>query len=83
MISELMSSEESDLDDEEEVIKIHHLPWRASKVAQMFEQLDMEANKMKTPQLRRQRKRRVIGEDSQRKKPADENIPNWVFVDLN
>lgn len=76
---DLMSSEESSMDEEEEVIKIHPLPWRASKVTRMFQHLDTEALKSKSPQSRRQRKRRVEGESSQRVQPIDRNLPNWVF----
>lgn len=74
-----MSSEESSMDEEEEVLKVHSLSWRARKVNAMFERLDGEAGKSKTPQAKRQRKRRVTGESSQRQQPADLNLPNWIF----
>ena len=81
LVNDLMSSEESSMDEGEEVLKIHSLPWRSSKVNKMFSSLDMEASKSKTPQSKRQRKRRVTGETSLRSMPtpSDLNLPNWVF----
>ena len=35
-----MSSEESDVDDEDEVLTLHPLPWRAEKVDTLFRKLD-------------------------------------------
>ena len=78
LIPEMMSSEESDM-DEEEVLKVHTYPWRSSKVSRMFKQLDIVALKDKTPQSRRQRKRRTVGECSGRERPTEHNLPNWVF----
>ena len=81
LIPEMMSSEESGNDeDDEEILKVLPLPWRARKVTKMFQQLDLESSKYKTPQSRRQRKRRVLGESSERARPdRDGNLPNWVF----
>lgn len=79
VVPELISSEESDMDEEEEVLKVHSIPWRAHKVTAMFERLNSEAYKSKTPQSKRQRKRRVTGESYQRQRPADLNLPNWIF----
>ena len=60
MKTEFMSSEESDVDDDEEVLKVHDLPWRRDIVNTMFSALDIDAAKGKTAQSRRQMKRRVI-----------------------
>ncbi len=82
LIPEMMSSEESDVDEEDndEILKVHPLPWRANKVTRMFQQLDLETSRSKTPQSRRQRKRRVAGQSSDRQRPdPDVNLPNWVF----
>lgn len=81
LVSDLMSSEESGMDEEDEVLKVHSLPWRSSKVTKMFQHLDMEVVKAKSPQSRRQRKRRVTGGSSLRHKPvpSELNLPNWVF----
>ena len=81
LIPEMMSSEESDIDEDDvEILKVHPLPWRANKVTRMFQQLDLEVSRSKTPQSRRQRKKRVTGETSDRQKPdRDGNLPNWVF----
>ena len=80
IVPDLISSEESEMDEDEEVLKVRSLSWRASRVTAMFERLDGEVSKSKTPQSKRQRKRRVnSGESSQRQQPADLNLPNWVF----
>ena len=72
-----LSSEESGMDDENEVIIVKHLPWRSSYVNQMFNRLDEKAITEKSPQSRRQMKKRVTGEASARSKPAGE-IPPWA-----
>ena len=74
-----MSSEESGMDNEDEVLKVNSLPWRAEKVNRMFHHLDNEAGKCTTPQSRRQKKRRVDGGISERLQPAELDIPNWTF----
>ena len=61
---DMMSSEESVTDEGEEVLKIRKLSWRKPVVDEMFEKLDSAANTSKTPQARRQMKRRVLGEAS-------------------
>ena len=35
LVLEMMSSEDSEIDEEEEVLMVHPLPWRASKVDAM------------------------------------------------
>ena len=35
LISDMMSSEESDMDGEKDVLKVHSLPWRAVSVSRM------------------------------------------------
>ena len=41
----MMSSKESDMDGEKEVLKVHSLPWRAVSVSSMFHALDKEADR--------------------------------------
>ena len=70
LILGFMSSEESDLDNEEEVLTLHPLPWRAEKVDMLFRKLDEITLKAKSPQARRQMKRRVLGAVSGRSSPS-------------
>ncbi len=74
-----MSSEESDLDGEEEVLRVHSLPWSSETVTRMFHSLDDEASKLKTPQSKRQMKRRMLGTLSSRPQPIAGTIPNWAL----
>ena len=76
---EYMSSEESGVDDENEVIIVKLLPWRSSYVNQMFTRLDEKAIAEKSPQSRCQMKKRVTGEASARSKPTSE-IPSWAVA---
>ena len=75
MTIDLMSSEESGMDDHEEVIIVHPLPWLSEKIIQFKETLDLQAKKEKTPQAHRQMKQRVIGSPSRR--PQKPGLPSW------
>lgn len=77
MSIELMSSEESECENEEDVIVVHPLPWLSEKVVTFKANLDLEIRRDKTPQARRQMKRRVIGSPSSRK-PSDA-LPPWAL----
>lgn len=72
-----MSSEESEVDGEEHVLAVHNLPWRKSTVKKMFDTLDVEITKTKSPQSRRQMKRRVHGGNSTRSQPS--SAPKWAL----
>ena len=74
--TDYMSSEESDIDGEEDVLNVHNLPWRKPAIKKMFATLDAESSKRKTAQSRRQMKRRIVGRDSIRSQPA--SIPKWA-----
>lgn len=76
MKTDYMSSEESDVDGEEDILKVHDLPWRKPAVKKMFATLDAESTKRKTAQSKRQMKRRVTGSDSARSRPA--SVPKWA-----
>lgn len=66
------SSEESDDDDDE----VKTLPWRSDRVSAKFKELDEKNEAKKTPQARRQRRRRVVGvHNSTRCVPP--NAPKW------
>ena len=76
---EYMSSEESGIDDENEVIILKSLPWRSVHVGQMFRRLDDKTLGEKSPQARRQMKRRVTGETSSRPRPTGD-LPPWAVT---
>ena len=80
LIVEFMSSEESDVDDGDEVLTIHPLPWRAANVDSLFHKLDETTLKSKSPQARRQMKKRVLGADSNRACPSDAGVPSWAVI---
>ncbi len=81
MKAEYFSSEESGLDDDEEVIFIHPLTWLSPIVQQFKNKLDLEIKNHKTPLARRQMKKRVTGMHSNRPKPTNTtDIPDWVFI---
>ena len=76
---DLISSEESDLDEGEEVMVTKPLPWRSSNVTRFFGKLDEECRQNKSPQARRQMKPRRSGLPSSRPQPSTEGFPDWVF----
>ena len=75
--AEFMSSDESATDEDDEVIVVKQLPWRSVHVGQMFRHLDDKGLKEKSPQARRQMKRRVKGHISNRPRPIGD-IPSWA-----
>ena len=77
-----MSSEESDV-DEEEVLVVKQLPWRSQKVNRFLNGLDEKHEQHKSPQARRQEKRRVRDRDvvSSRPRPSLTDQPDWVFAE--
>ena len=71
-----MSSEEIGIDLEDSIV-IHPLPWRTEYVNKMFRKINS-----KSPQAKRQTKRRQYGMASNRPKPdIDEALPRWA-VDI-
>lgn len=78
--NEYMSSEESGEDDS---IIVHPLPWHSDYVNKMFKKIDCYCENLKSPQARRQTKRRVSGGASFRPKPdyVDKIPPKWSIVD--
>ena len=73
-----MSSEESGEDDGEEVIITKPLPWLSPHVSHFFRKLDEAALKGKSPQARRQVKKRKKVPLSSRRIPSDD-YPSWIF----
>ena len=79
LVAEAMSSEESD-DENEEVITVKPLPWRAEKVSSFFHCLDNKMKQSKSTQAKRQRKQRIEGSNySLRLQPVGTSIPEWAF----
>lgn len=78
MSTECMSSEESDPDDTESLIK-HELTWRADKVANFFNELDKQLEKQRSGQGKRQRKTRVFGNEVSSSRPIpSKKFPSWA-----
>lgn len=75
--AEYMSSEESATDEGEEVILVMPLPWRSVHLNQLLAWVDKKAMAEKTPQARRQTKRRKLGSPSCRPKPIGD-VPRWA-----
>ena len=74
-----MSSEESGIDDENEVIILKSLPWRSVHVDEMFHHLDDKNLGEKSPQAWRQMKRHVTGKTSSRPMPTGD-LPSWAVT---
>ena len=56
--------------------KVYRMKAKKSVVEEMFKKLDGAAFSTKTPQARRQMKRQVLGEASNR--PITEDAPKWA-----
>ena len=79
MCLEFMSSDESGIDEDKEVIISHPLPWLSPSVQQLKKKLDDASFKNKSPQAKRMIKERVVGTFSSRPKPTNDTVPSWVF----
>ena len=73
--NDFMSSEESGSDDENIV---HPLAWRSEYVNTMFGKIDAYVERKKSPQARRQMKKRISGAASSH--PAPLECPEWATV---
>ena len=69
LTTDMMSSEESV--SEEDVLKVKKPSWRKPIVDDMFKKLDSVSQAIKSPQARRQMKRRVLGEAFNRSVAVD------------
>ena len=73
------SSEESDLENEDVMI-VKQLPWRAERVSTFLHRLDSKVETAKSSQAKRQRKRRVESNMcSLCSKPVDITFPEWAI----
>ena len=81
MDSGLMSSEESGVDKDNEVILVKSIPCRSEQVNDFFQRLDRRIQTDKSPQAVRQAKRRVPSAlASSRPQPGSPSqYPAWVF----
>ena len=81
LVMDLMSSEESAVDDEtgEDVLIIHPLPWQSNHYNKFIDELTEECQSEKSPQALRQAKKRIVGCESKRAQPKDKNIPQWCL----
>ena len=77
---DMMSSEESGQEEDEEVILVKTFPWRSDQVNKLLKQLDQKISAERTPQARHQVIRRVIASDpSSCSVPDEETLPCWLF----
>ena len=80
MVMSMMSSEESGEDEGEEVLIRRRLSWRAERVNDFFKKLDDNVWAEKSPQARRQMKKRMLGEASSRPLPA--GMSKWAVISV-
>ena len=75
LVAEMISSEESD--DENEEFKVRPLPWRSDKVDSFFSSLDMKSNKNRSKKSAMMTIHRTKGLSSDRSRPSD--VPDWAL----
>ena len=76
-VTDLIASEESD--DENDLIVVKPLPWRATRLTDFFKSLDVLTEEEKSSQALRQRKQRVLSStESSRPKPVSSGVPRWA-----
>ena len=79
MTTAMMSSEESGHEGEDEVLYVRPLLFRSGKVDRFFSILDDKVKETKSPQARRQMKKRVRGDVSTREVPVGHCFPKWAL----
>lgn len=77
MTIDAMSSDESDMEEGDEVIVVHPLPWLSQSVVHFKMTLDEQIKSSKTPQSKRQTKKRLVGCPS--KRCVLDNFPPWAI----
>lgn len=78
---DIMSSEESGVEADDDVLYVRPLPWRSEKVVDMLKILDEKAMSGKSRLSRRQRKRRVrLQTSSSDQRPTPTSCPSWMIV---
>lgn len=80
MRMDIMSSEESEIEGDDDVIIIKPLPWRSNAVNEMIQRLDARIRENRSSQARRQAKTRDYSSlPSSRGKPILGDLPKWLF----
>lgn len=81
MMLDVISSEDSGSDNGEEVLIVRPLPWHSDRVDHMISDLDKQSLSDKSPLAKRQMKRRVPGQHSQRPKSTSslDGVLQWAF----
>ena len=78
LTTDLISSDESELEEDRAVLVVKELPWRSEKVSNFFKKLDKAHESRKTEQANRQTKPRIRrGMMSER--PAPVSLPSWAL----
>ena len=75
---DLISSEES-VDEDEGQFLVRSLHWRSEKVDDLFATLDRKHGKRQSIRSKKMSFERTEGLPSDRAKPQDETLPNWLF----
>ena len=78
MTAEMMSSEESN--GEDDVVIVKPLTWRSGRVTRFFKELDQAGIDSKTSQAKRQRKERVMGSVESMRPMPSASLPSWAFT---
>ena len=79
MIMDFMSSDESCVEEGQEVLVSKPLSWQSEQVTHFKQALDDAALEQKSPLAKRQMKPRRKGMPSTRPKPCGGEYPSWVF----
>lgn len=72
-----MSSDSSGEEDGDEILVVHPIPWISAAMTAFKCKLDEQIKQGRSPQARRQMKRRAIGLSSTR--PCPDDIPTWAL----
>lgn len=78
LVAEVISSEESDNENEDAVF-VKPLPWRTAIVDNFFAQLDEKGIESKSTQAKRQRKKRVVSTSVSTRQPPP-GLPKWAVI---
>ena len=77
---DMMSSEESEIQGDEEVLVVKPLSWRSDHVNEVMKRLDEKVLSEISAQAHRQAKMRdYSGQPSSRSRPILGDLPNWLF----
>ena len=80
LVPELMSSEESEGEDEQSEFIVHPLVWRSDKVTNFLHKLDHKKQTSTSQRSKRMTMKRTVGLPSDRLLPA--SLPDWMVKNL-